>query len=55
MKKDRSDSIHQRNLQILVTETYKVRIDLGGEIIMRDIFHFTQKPYKVRNHSTLKR
>ena len=37
LKKDKSVSIHQRNLQILWTETYKARTDLGPEI-MKDIF-----------------
>ena len=39
LKKDKSVSIQQRNLQILATEIYKVRNDLGPEI-MKDIFHF---------------
>ena len=52
LKKDKSVSIHQRNLQILATETYKARTDLGPEI-MKDIFHSVQKPYNLRNDSTL--
>ena len=43
LKKDKSVSIHQRNLQILATEIYKVRNNLGPEIL-KDIFHFVQKP-----------
>ena len=54
LKKDKSVSIHQRNLQILATEIYKVRNDLGPEI-MKDVFHFVQKPYNLRNDSTLQR
>ena len=54
LKKDKSVSIHQRNLQILATEIYKVRNDLGPEI-MKDIFHFVQKPYNLRSDSTLQR
>ena len=54
LKKDKSVSIHQRNLQILATEIYEVRNDLGPEI-MKDIFHFVQKPYNLRNDSTLQR
>ena len=54
LKKDKSASIHQRNLQILATEIYKARNGLGPEI-MKDIFHFVQKPYNLRNDSTLKR
>ena len=43
LKKGKSVSIHQRNLQILATEIYKARNDLGPEI-MKDIFHSVQKP-----------
>ena len=52
LKMDKSVSIHQRNLQILAIEIYKVRNDLGPEI-MKDIFHFVQKPYNLRNCSTV--
>ena len=51
LKKDKSVSIHQRNLQILATEIYKAKNDLGPEI-MKDIFHSVQKPYNLRNDST---
>ena len=54
LKKDKSVSIHQRNLQILATEIYKVRNDLGPEI-MKDVFHFAQNSYNLRNDSTLLR
>ena len=52
LKKDKSVIIHQRNLQIFATENYKVRNGLGPEI-MKDIFHSVQKPYNLRNYSTL--
>ena len=54
LKKDKSASIHQRNLKILATEIYKARNDLGPEII-KDIFHSVQKTYNLRNDSTLQR
>ena len=54
LKNDKSISIHQRNLQVLVTEIYKVRNDLEPEV-MKDIFHFVQKSYNLRNDSTLQR
>ena len=54
LKKGKSVSIHQKRLQILGTEIYKVRNDLGSEIV-NDIFHFVQKPYNLRNDSTLQR
>ena len=42
LQMDKSVSIHQRNLQIIATEIYKVRDNLGPEIMKR-IFHFVQK------------
>ena len=47
-------SIHQKNLQILATEIYKTKKDLGPKI-MKDTFHFTQKPYNLRNDPELQR
>ena len=46
--------IHQKNLQILATEIYKVKNDLGPKI-MADIFHFVEKPYNLRNNSIIQR
>ena len=46
--------IHQKNLQILATEIYKVKKDLRPEI-MADIFYFVEKPYNQRNNSTIQR
>ena len=54
LKKDKLVRIHQKNLQILATEIYKARNDLGPEN-MKDIFHSVQKAYNLRNHSTLQR
>ena len=54
LKKGKSVSIHQRNLQILETEIYKARNGLGPKI-MKDIFYSVQKPYNLRNDSTLQR
>ena len=54
LKNNKSVSVHQRNLQIVATEVYKVRHDLGPEI-MKDVFHFVQRPYNLRNDSTLQR
>ena len=46
--------MHQRNLQILATEIYKVKNELAPGI-MKDIFHFVEKHYNLKNNSTLKR
>ena len=47
-------SIHQKNLQILATEIYKTKNDLGPKT-MKDTFHFIQKPYNLRNDPELQR
>ena len=54
LKEDKSVKIHQKNLQILATEIYKVKNDLGPKI-MADIFHFVEKPYNLRNNSIMQR
>ena len=54
LKRDKSVSIHQKNLQILVTEIYKTKNDLGPKI-MKGTFHFIQKPYNLKNDPELQR
>ena len=44
--------IHQKNLQILATEIYKVKNDLWPKI-MEYIFHFVEKPNNLRNNSII--
>ena len=51
LKRDKSVSIHQKNLQIQI---YKTEHDLGRKI-MKDTFHFIQKPYNLRNDPELRR
>ena len=47
-------SIHQKNLQLPTTEIYKTKNNLGPNI-MKDTFHFIQKPYNLRNNPELQR
>ena len=54
LKKGKSMNIYQINLKILATEICKVTNDLEPQI-KKDIFHFVQKQYNLRNDSTLKR
>ena len=42
LKRNKSVTIHQKNLQLLATEIYKTKNDLGPKI-MKDTFHFMQK------------
>ena len=52
LKRDKSVSIHQKNLQIPEIQTYKTKNDLGPKI-MKDTCHFIQKPYNLRNNPEL--
>ena len=52
LKEDKWVKIHQKNLQILATEIYKVKNDLGPKS-MADIFHFVEKPNNLRNNSII--
>ena len=52
LKEDKSVKIHQKNLQILAIEIYKLKNDLGPKT-MADIFRFVEKPYCLRNNSII--
>ena len=52
LKEGKLVKIHLRNLQILATEIYKVKNELGPKI-MADIFHLVEKPYNLRNNSII--
>ena len=52
IKRDRSVSIHQKNLQIPEIDPIRQKNDLGPKI-MKDTCHFIQKPYNLRNNPEL--
>ena len=52
--KDKTVSIHQRNLQLLATEIFKVRNGISTEL-MEDVFQFVNKPYELRNNNVPQR
>ena len=54
LKEDKLVKIHLKNLQILATEIYKIKNDLGPKF-MTDIFHIVEKPYYLRNNSIIQR
>ena len=54
LKRGKSMSIHQNNINYLATEIYKTQNDSGPEI-MKHNFHFMQKRYNLRNDPKLQR
>ena len=51
--KDNSVTIHQKNLQKLVTEIFKVKKNLAPAL-MNDVFEFIEKPYHLRENEHVK-
>ena len=54
LEKDHSVTVHHKNLQVLVTEIFKVKKDLAPDI-MKDVFELKEPPYNLRselNHFT---
>ena len=49
--KDKSVSVHQKNLQLLATEIFKSKTGVSSEL-MNDIFHFVERPYNLRSDYT---
>ena len=53
LEKDNSLRIHDRNLQKLVTEIFKVKMNLGPEI-MKEVFEIVEDSHTLRNEIKLK-
>ena len=53
LEKNNFCKIHDRNLQKLVTEIFKVRMNLASEI-MKQLFEIVEGPYALRNQLRLK-
>ena len=43
-------TVHQKNLQVLVTEIFKVKNNLAPDI-MKDVFELKEPPYNLRSES----
>ena len=54
LEKDGCILIHERNLQVLVTEMYKVSSGLSTPL-MKDIFPMNRNPYNLRQNSQFSR
>ena len=53
LSKDKSVTIHQRNLQLLATEIFKTKNEINPKI-MEEIFTFKNVDYDLRNNTSLK-
>ena len=54
LTKDKSVSVHQKNLELLATEIFRSKTG-GSPELMNDIFHFVKRPYNLRSDYTLER
>ena len=54
LNKDNSRTVHQRNLQKLVIELFKVKIGVAPEI-MNEVFQIKERPYNFRNGVFIRR
>ena len=54
LNKDNSRTVHQRNLQKLVIELFKVKIGVAPEI-MNEVFQIEERPYNFRNGVFIRR
>ena len=54
LEKNNSVTIHQRNLQVLATEIFKVKNDLDSEI-MKELFNLQNPSYNFCQQTTFKR
>ena len=50
LEKDHSMTVHQKNLQVPVTEIFKVKNNLAPDI-MKDVFELKEPPYNLRSES----
>ena len=53
LDKNKTVSIHQKNLQVLATEIFKAKLNISPEI-SKELFSFNVRNYNFRSQSTLK-
>ena len=54
LDKTKTLSIHQKNLQVLATEIFKVKLNISPDIL-KELLSFNVRNYNLRSQSTLKR
>ena len=50
LTRDSCTTLHQRNLEKLMTEIFKIKTGIATEL-MKGVFEFTDVPYNLRNQS----
>ena len=50
LEKDHSVTVHHKNVEVLVTEIFKVKNNLACDI-MKDVFELKEPPYNLRSES----
>ena len=55
LERDKSVTIYERNMQVLLTEIFKVKIILFAPEIMTKIFKFKDHSYDLRKNNCLER
>ena len=53
LDKNKTVSIHQKNLQVIATEIFKAKLNISPEI-SKELFSFNVRNYNFRSQSTLK-
>ena len=54
LERDKSVTIHERNIQVLLTEIFKVKSGVAPEI-MTEIFKFKDHSYDLRKNNCIER
>ena len=54
LAKDKSGSVHTKNLQLLATGIFRSKTGISPEL-MSDTFHFVERPYNLRSNYKLQR
>ena len=54
LDENKTVSIHQKNVQVLATEMFKVKLNISPEVL-KESFSFNVRNYNLKSQSTLKR
>ena len=54
LDKNKTATIHQKNLQVLATEIFKVKLNIS-QVMLKELFSFNIRNYNLRSQLTMKR